>query len=54
MSRKSVSSGERFEIESVSSKPLCVSPAFDSTLTSWIASSTARGTGTAMPGPASS
>src|SRR4051812_35283916 len=51
VSRKSVWSGERLEIRNVISKPLCVSPEFDSTLTSCTASSTARGTGTATPGP---
>src|SRR5580765_6815254 len=51
VSRKSVCSGERFEIFSPSSKPLCVSPEFDSTVTCVTASITARGAGTGTPGP---
>ena len=54
VSRNSVCSGERFEMRSVSSKPLCVSPEPDSTLTSCTASSTSRGAGTGTPGPISS
>src|SRR4051812_21386122 len=51
VSRKSVCSGERFEIFSASSKPLCVSPEFDSTVTCVTASITSRGAGTGTPGP---
>src|SRR4051794_31823017 len=54
VSRKSVCSGERFEILSASSKPLCVSPEFDSTVTCVTASITSRGAGTGTPGPMSS
>ena len=51
VSRKSVCSGERFERRKLSSKPLCVSPELDSTLTSCTASITSRGAGIGTPGP---
>src|SRR5688500_2684780 len=54
VSRKSVCSGDRFEIENVSSKPLCVSPERDSTFTSCTASITSRGAGRGTAGPTKS
>src|SRR3954447_4739300 len=51
VSRKSVCSGERFEIRSASSKPLCAPPELDSTVTLVTESITSRGAGSGTPGP---